>query len=150
MDWANDWAGFFGALLTNGGITPNGSVDTAQSSQLYNALWAVVLKSLPKRTFAQNDFIRIPDVPGGLIIQWGSQLSAGNSTVATYPTQFPNGVLRVVACGHSIERDKQAYVTVNSRTNSALSFSSFYGNPGSAPSSSSAGQVECHWYAIGF
>ncbi|HIE3658053.1 TPA: gp53-like domain-containing protein, partial [Yersinia enterocolitica] len=23
-----------------------------------------------KRTFTTNDYIRIPDVPGGLIIQW--------------------------------------------------------------------------------
>lgn len=43
-DWLNDWAGFLGALLSNAGVTPNGNVDTAQSSQFYDALGTVVLK----------------------------------------------------------------------------------------------------------
>lgn len=38
QDWANDWSGFFGRLLTLAGITPNGNVDTALSSQYYDAL----------------------------------------------------------------------------------------------------------------
>lgn len=37
-DWANDKEGFFQALLKNSGITPNGGVDTAISSQYYSAL----------------------------------------------------------------------------------------------------------------
>lgn len=37
-DWANDWSGFFEALLTNAGMTANGNVDTATSSQYYDAL----------------------------------------------------------------------------------------------------------------
>lgn len=37
-DWLNDWNGFFGALLKNANVTPNGTVDTATASQLYDAL----------------------------------------------------------------------------------------------------------------
>lgn len=37
-DWANDMGGFFGAVLSNAGVSPNGSVDTASSSQVYDAL----------------------------------------------------------------------------------------------------------------
>lgn len=40
-DWLNDWNAFFGALLHNAGITPNETVDTAQSSQFYDAMMAV-------------------------------------------------------------------------------------------------------------
>ncbi|WP_047302121.1 gp53-like domain-containing protein [Pseudomonas fluorescens] len=36
---------------------------------------------LPKRSFALNDFIRIPDVPGGLIIQMGSALIGPESAL---------------------------------------------------------------------
>ena len=91
-DWLNDWAGFFGAMLSSASVVPNGTVDTAQSSQLYNALWAVIMKSLPKRSFSGNDFIRIPDVPGGLIIQWGYvDISSGGSWI--FPTVFPNTLL---------------------------------------------------------
>lgn len=37
-DWANDWAGFFQALLSYAGMTANGVVDTAQASQYFDAL----------------------------------------------------------------------------------------------------------------
>ena len=42
--WANDWDGFFGRLLTIAGVTPNGSVDTASSSQYYDALKSLFLQ----------------------------------------------------------------------------------------------------------
>lgn len=41
-DWANDKEGFFQRLMLVAGIAPNGSVDTALSSQYYNALLAVI------------------------------------------------------------------------------------------------------------
>ena len=98
MDWANDWAGFFGAILNNAGVVPNGSIDTAQSSQLFTALQTVILKSLPKRSFAANDFIRIPDVPGGLIVQWGRIGYTSNPTnpAVTFPVRFTNKCTAIV------------------------------------------------------
>ena len=46
----------------------------------------------PKRNFAANDYIRIPDVPGGLIVQWGSvNYAAANDSlpvVANLPIAF--------------------------------------------------------------
>lgn len=44
-DWANDWSGFFEALLTNAGVRANGNVDSATSSQYYDSL----LKATPGR-----------------------------------------------------------------------------------------------------
>ena len=41
-EWVNDIYGFLGALLKNGGITPNGETDTARNSQIYTALLKVV------------------------------------------------------------------------------------------------------------
>lgn len=46
-----------------------GALQVAAPSQTNHA---VPFSWLPKRSFAANDYIRIPDVPGGLIIQWGS------------------------------------------------------------------------------
>lgn len=43
-DWANDWDGFFGRLLTLAGVSPNGNVDTASSSQYYDALKSLFLQ----------------------------------------------------------------------------------------------------------
>lgn len=44
QQWANDWDGFFGRLLTLAGVTPNGTVDTAQASQYYDALKSLFLQ----------------------------------------------------------------------------------------------------------
>ena len=41
-EWINDIYGFLGALLKNGGVTPNGETDTARNSQIYSALLKVV------------------------------------------------------------------------------------------------------------
>ena len=41
-EWVNDIYGFLGALLKNGGVTPNGETDTARNSQMYTALLKVV------------------------------------------------------------------------------------------------------------
>lgn len=88
-DWLNDWNGFFGALLKNANVTPNGTVDTATASQLYDALRILMLGILPKRTFAANDFIRIPDTPGGLIIQWGTVLTSNGVGTLQLSTSYP-------------------------------------------------------------
>lgn len=125
-DWLNDWNGFFGALLNGAGVVPNGSVDTAQSSQLFTALQTVILKSLPKRSFSANDYIRIPDVPGGLIIQWGG-VSGSSQTTVTYPTQFPNGVVAAVASsdgGSSSPVGERSFVEVGAAGSSSLNLSS--------------------------
>lgn len=41
-DWANDWDGFFGSLLRSAGMTPDGTPDTALSSQYFSAMNSVV------------------------------------------------------------------------------------------------------------
>lgn len=45
---------------------------------------------LPKRIFSENDFIRIPDVPGGLIIQWGRVYTSGGSGRIQLPVNNPS------------------------------------------------------------
>lgn len=42
QDWANDWDGFFGSLLTASAITANGTVDAVGASQYFTALTAVI------------------------------------------------------------------------------------------------------------
>jgi hypothetical protein len=53
---------------------------------------AALTAFLPKRSFGLNDFIRIPDVPGGLIFQWGQlPVRSDGLITTTLPTTFPNG-----------------------------------------------------------
>lgn len=153
-DWLNDWNGFFGALLKNGGVTPNGTVDTATTSQLYDALRAVILGILPKRTFATNDFIRIPDVPGGLIIQWFSVNSANvATTTVSLPVSFPTAILHVSASGYNVSGGIQTTVTCNSpgASLSQVSFNAFAANtPGIVLNLATLNQVRIQSIAIGY
>lgn len=58
---------------------------------------AVTTALLPKRSFGPRDYIRIPDVPGGLIVQW--VLDAPEATSAAdminFPVPFPTARLGV-------------------------------------------------------
>jgi hypothetical protein len=41
-DWANDWDGFFGSLLSGAGLSADGNVDAVGASQYYTALSTVI------------------------------------------------------------------------------------------------------------
>ncbi|EKT4495445.1 hypothetical protein QEM27_003195 [Pseudomonas putida] len=74
-----------------------GALQIAAPSQSNHA---VPFSWLPKRTFGANDYIRIPDVPGGLIIQWGAA-SFGSASdridvTASLPIAFPSAHLKTI------------------------------------------------------
>lgn len=70
---------------------------------------ALLAALFPKRVFSANDYIRIPDVPGGLIVQWGF-VAAANSQLGTvsYPVPF-----QTAARGGSLQNQ---YTTSDSNT----------------------------------
>lgn len=43
-----------------------------------------------KRAFTTADHIRIPDVPGGWIVQWGFYTPTGGTQTINLPVAFPN------------------------------------------------------------
>lgn len=64
------------------------------------ATYSALLALLPKRFFTTADYIRIPDAPGGLIIQWTEGVSVSLSPGAitsqsvSLPITFPTSVLK--------------------------------------------------------
>ncbi|HHX9064830.1 TPA: gp53-like domain-containing protein [Yersinia enterocolitica] len=71
-------------------VATNAEVAAGTVDKLVNVPGLMSLFS--KRTFTTNDYIRIPDVPGGLIIQWcgGVTTTTGDSAqVVTFPIPFP-------------------------------------------------------------
>lgn len=54
-----------------------------------------------KRIFGASDYIRIPDVDGGLIIQFGSGVINSPSGSVVFPTPFPNSALVFVPVKNS-------------------------------------------------
>lgn len=93
-------AGFFNSIQEelSGAIEGAGlTLSPADNTQLLAAITALARGVLPKRSFAANDYIRIPDVPGGLIIQFGTVAATANSTTTvTLPVTFPGGCLAIV------------------------------------------------------
>ena len=58
---------------------------------------SAVMSLFNKRNFGVNDYIRIPDVPGGLIIQWGSVTMQNGTGQVTFPVAFTKVLIRVLA-----------------------------------------------------
>ncbi len=116
-DWANDWDGFFAAVLTAAGVTANGNVDTALASQYYDALMSLLLRkannlseiatagSIAQATARANIGITSGSlIPVGVPIPYplaaapsGFLLCAGQSfSTTSYPlllAVYPSGIL---------------------------------------------------------
>ncbi|MEN5016981.1 phage tail protein [Erwinia sp. Eh17-17] len=55
---------------------------------------AAIMSIFSKRSLSENDYIRIPDVPGGLIFQWVRGTASANGILfAQLPVPFPNKLL---------------------------------------------------------
>lgn len=54
QDWSNDWQAFFGKLLVEASMTPNGTVDTVVMSQYYDALLNLIRKERTKVSDIMN------------------------------------------------------------------------------------------------
>ncbi|HHX5192636.1 TPA: gp53-like domain-containing protein [Yersinia enterocolitica] len=80
------------------GVATNAQMAAGTSTALLPTV-AAVMSLFSKRSFGMNDYIRIPDVPGGLILQWGRVVipTAVNEKSAkiTYPIQFPTAVFSI-------------------------------------------------------
>ncbi|HHT0992413.1 TPA: gp53-like domain-containing protein [Enterobacter roggenkampii] len=90
--------------LTNLGIGEAAKLGVATNSQMAAGTAANLLPSVAavmslfsKRNFATKDYIRIPDVPGGLIIQFGTSVIIATSGSLAFATPFPNSALAFVA-----------------------------------------------------
>lgn len=79
--------------LENLGLGEIASVTDIQAGTPRKLIDAELLKQyLPAKALTPSGYVRIPDVPGGMIIQWGQvdvSLSEG-SQIVTLPTPFPN------------------------------------------------------------
>lgn len=82
------------------GVASNAQMATGTSTTLLPTV-AAVMSIFSKRSFTTADYIRIPDVPGGLIIQWIRGSTAGVSEGAfpaiTFPIPFPTACVFVTA-----------------------------------------------------
>ncbi|WP_145559484.1 gp53-like domain-containing protein [Yersinia mollaretii] len=76
------------------GIATNAEMQVGTADKLVSLVG--LMSVFGKRTFTANDYIRIPDVPGGLILQFGTATTlASGDIIVTFPIPFPNKVLGI-------------------------------------------------------
>ena len=137
-DWLNDVQEELMSILAAASVSP---VKGTQNQAL-TAIRALIAAFLPKRSFATNDYIRIPDVPGGLIIQFGTQNYSGSATtVITYPIPFPTANLADALVGGAGTFIGGVSRTLSTRTINAA----VYPSTTNAPNTSTF-----TWIAIGY
>lgn len=135
-------------VLSYLGLGPIATAADIQSGTAKKMVDATGLKSfLPKRNFAVNDFVRIPDVPGGLIIQWGvvsKSIPEGVQNVI-FPTPFPNFSLMAMATPSNLSGNASidVFSQVGAISNSDVNF--FFSWVSTATPADGF-----RWFALGF
>lgn len=101
-------------------------VDAALNEKITPAAVNALLTSwFPKRSFSTSDFVRIPDVPGGLIIQIQRIVHTAGKNINqtfTFPTQFPNSRLAITALDNSSLSARPVIWSTNEQDNTLSSF----------------------------
>ena len=108
---------------------------------------AALATFLPKRSFGLNDFIRLPDVPGGLILQWGTTAGTGADGLitSTLPTPFPNNNGICGVCAYYSGSRNAITTQVASITQSSIQlFAS------SAVSGAAAASAQIRYFVLGY
>ncbi|EOY2409814.1 TPA: phage tail protein [Yersinia enterocolitica] len=79
------------------GIATNAEMQVGTADKVVSLVG--LMSVFGKRTFSENDYIRIPDVPGGLIIQWMkiNNFPANAFQTVTLPTAMPHQLINVVS-----------------------------------------------------
>ncbi|HGY2355370.1 TPA: hypothetical protein ACNVQT_004317 [Citrobacter farmeri] len=81
------------------GVAKNSDMQTSPGSAELLTTVAAVMSVLPTRAMSPTDYVRIPDKPGGLIIQWGTTpiIPKASWVDVTFPIPFPSSFLSLMA-----------------------------------------------------
>ncbi|HEI6760990.1 TPA: tail fiber protein [Yersinia enterocolitica] len=108
------------------GIASNAEMQVGTADKLVSLIG--LMSIFGKRDFTENDYIRIPDVPGGLIIQWClvtnllPNVAAVSPWSWTLPIPFPNKILggTVATAGTATPLSSSANLSGIPRTNGPI------------------------------
>lgn len=100
QDWANNIYGFLGAVLKAANVSPDGNVDTATSSQVYDALGKLFpLKSTLGNASTKNVGVGAGDVAAGNVTFGISQAWRDMTSSRQYGVMYTNSSSRPIAVG---------------------------------------------------
>lgn len=81
------------------GVASNSDMQASPGSAALLTTVAAVMSVLPTRAMSPTDYVRIPDKPGGLIIQWGTTpiIPKASWVDVNFPIPFPSSFLSLMA-----------------------------------------------------
>ncbi|WP_249979552.1 gp53-like domain-containing protein [Escherichia coli] len=141
---AKDAAG----ALANFGIGPIATAGEIQAGTAKKLVDAELLKQyLPAKALTPSGFVRIPDVPGGMIVQWG-QVDAAiyeGEQIVTLPTPFPNTGRFAVAIPLNVGGDSECDIFAQLKRASTTQITFYFSwATGSTPANG------FQWFALGY
>ncbi|WP_201792690.1 gp53-like domain-containing protein [Salmonella enterica] len=124
------------------------TMQDVQDGALRKFVNALTLKNyLPAKPLTANGYIRIPDIPGGTIIQWGQVATSvrEGSKVVTLPTPFPNAGRFAVAIPLNTSENNNIDIFAQLKGLSTTTATFFF-----SWASSSTPADGFQWFAIGY
>lgn len=147
-DIKSDGAAAISTALTNLGLGEIATVADIQAGTASKLVDAEGLKKyLPTKVMQVSGFIRIPDVPGGTIIQWGQvtgTINEGTKNVVL-PTPFPNSGRFAIAIPLNLAGDTSCDIFAQLQSTSLTGINFFF-----SWVSSSTPANGFQWFAIGY
>ena len=147
-DIKSDGAAAISTALTNLGLGEIATVADIQAGTASKLVDAGGLKKyLPTKVMQVSGFIRIPDVPGGTIIQWGQvtgTINEGTKNVVL-PTPFPNSGRFAIAIPLNLAGDTSCDIFAQLQSASLTGINFFF-----SWESSSTPANGFQWFAIGY
>ncbi|HFI7084507.1 TPA: phage tail protein [Escherichia coli] len=127
------------------GVATNQQMQAGTATNLLPSV-AAVMSLFSKRVFSTNDFVRIPDVPGGLILQWGTTggADANGLIQASLPTPFPSSNGLSAVCTYYSGSRNAISTQVASITQTTIQF--FASGVGGGPATSAS----VRYFVVGF
>lgn len=147
-DIKSDGAAAISTALTNLGLGEIATVADIQAGTASKLVDAEGLKKyLPTKVMQVSGFIRIPDVPGGTIIQWGQvtgTINEGTKNVVL-PTPFPNSGRFAIAIPLNLAGDTSCDIFAQLQSASLTGINFLF-----SWVSSSTPANGFQWFAIGY
>lgn len=127
------------------GVATNQQMQAGTATNLLPSV-AAVMSLFNKRVFSTNDFVRIPDVPGGLLLQWGTTggADANGLIQANLPTPFPGSNGLCAVCAYYSGSRNAICTQVASITQTTIQF--FASGVGGGPAAS----APVRYFVVGF
>ncbi|EFD0310117.1 hypothetical protein E6D44_10305 [Escherichia coli] len=128
-----------------GNIATVADIQDGTASKLVDA--EGLKKYLPTKVMQVSGFIRIPDVPGGTIIQWGQVTGTINEGIknVVLPTPFPNSGRFAIAIPLNLAGDSSCDIFAQLQSASLTGINFFF-----SWVSSSTPANGFQWFAIGY